>query len=159
MKSSQKLSVYQDTMFNKTVEDATTHILEFKTYVVQTAAIMDELPSKFGPTLAYHMDKLKVSSSALADRSLINEDVIRRYRNNTTKGNPSIRTVIALCVGLQLPPPLCFDLTRKAKYDFSNGDPEDIAFQTIICSMTRNSIYECNELLISLGLKPLSKIT
>ena len=58
-------------------EDAATHIQKFMTYVVQTAAIMDELPSKFGPTLAYHMDKLSVSSSTLADRSLINEDVIR----------------------------------------------------------------------------------
>ena len=150
---------YQYTTFSKAVDDAGAYTAEFKNYVQQTAAIMDELPSKFGATLAYHMDKLSVSSSTLADRSLINEDVIRRYRNNTTKGNPNIRTVIALCVGLQLPPPLCFDLVRKAKYDFSIGDPEDIAFQTIICSMTKNSIYECNELLISLGLKPLSKIT
>ena len=105
------------------------------------------------------MKKRNLSSSKLAERSLINEDVIRRYKNGTAKNNPDIRTVLAMCVGLQLPPPLCYDMARKAKYDFSSGEIEDIAFQTIICSMTQNSIYECNEMLTSLGFKPLSKIT
>ena len=104
------------------------------------------------------MDRLHIRGHELAQRSLINVDVIRRYHNGTTASNPNIRTVIALCVELQLPPPFCFDLVRKAKYDFSNGDEEDVAFQTIICTMTKNSINECNEMIATLGVKPLSKI-
>lgn len=51
-------ATYLDTTFNKVVSDIPTHTSEFKTYVEQTSAIMDELPGKFGATLAYHMDKL-----------------------------------------------------------------------------------------------------
>lgn len=156
MKSSQKLSVYQDTMFNKTVEDATTHILEFKTYVVQTAAIVGELPGTFGSTLAYHMDKLHLTNEALAGRCLINEDTIRRYRNGSSKSKPTLQTVVALCVGLKLPAPLSFDLVHKAGYIFA-GEHSDIAYQTILCSMTRCSIYDCNKLLRSAGVPPLVK--
>ena len=152
-------AAYEHNAFNRAVDDAASHTQEFKTYVEQTSSIMGELPSRFSPTLAYHMKKRNLSSSKLAERSLINEDVIRRYKNGTAKNNPDIRTVLAMCVGLQLPPPLCYDMARKAKYDFSSGEIEDIAFQTIICSMTQNSIYECNEMLTSLGFKPLSKIT
>lgn len=152
-------AVYEHNAFNRAVDDAASHTQEFKSYVKNTASIMGELPSRFGPTLAYHMDKRDISCSKLAELSLINEDVIRRYYNGTTKSKPGIRTVLALCVGLQLPPPLCYDMARKAQYDFSAGEIDDIAFHTIICSMTQNSIYECNEMLISMGCRPLSKIT
>ena len=151
-------AVYEHNAFNKAVNDAESHTQEFDNYVKQTAAIMSKLPKTFSLTLAYHMDNLHISSHDLAQKSLINVDVIRRYYKGTAKSIPNIRTVIALCVGLQLPPPFCFDLVRKAKYDFSNGDEEDVAFQTIICTMTKNSINECNEMISVLGFTPLSKI-
>ena len=59
-------ATYQDTAFNKAVSDVPAHTPEFKTYVEQASAIMDELPGKFGATLAYHMDKLRLTNEALA---------------------------------------------------------------------------------------------
>ena len=45
-------ATYQDTAFNKAVSDIPALMPEFKTYVEQTSSIMDELPGKFGATLA-----------------------------------------------------------------------------------------------------------
>lgn len=155
MKGSQKFAIYQDTIFNKASEEVAAP-QEFKTYVEQTAAIMDELPGKFGPTLDYHMDKLHLTNEALAGRCLINGDTIRRYRNGSSRSKPTIQTVVALCVGLKLPIPFSFDLIHKAGYIFT-GEQSDIAYQTILCTMTRCSIYDCNKMLHSMGVPPLVK--
>ena len=154
MKSSQKPAVYQDTIFNKKVEEATAHTQEFKTYIEQTAAILGELPSKFGPTLDYHMGKLHLTNEALADCCLINEDMIRRYR--TDKKEPKLPTVVALCVGLRLPAQLGFDLVTKAGFAFK-PTKEHTAYWTIVATMTQNSIYECNEMLRSMNIRELAK--
>lgn len=148
--------VYEENTFNGAVNGALSHAQEFKTYVEQTAAIMGELPGTFGSTLAYHMDKLHLTNEALASRCLINEDTIRRYRNGSSRSKPTLQTVVALCVGLKLPAPLSFDLVHKAGYIFA-GEHSDIAYQTILCSMTRCSIYDCNKLLRSAGVPPLVK--
>ena len=149
-------ATYQDTAFNKAVSDVPTHTPEFKTYVEQTSAIMDELPGKFGATLAYHMDKLRLTNEALAGLCLINEDTIRKYRNGSNKSKPNIQTVVALCVGLQLPLPFSLDLVHKAGHTFA-GELSDIAYLTILANMTGCCIYDCNALLRDAGVPPLAK--
>lgn len=159
MKNQQKpaaKATYQDTVFNKAVSDIPAHTPKFKTYVEQTSAIMDELPGKFGATLAYHMDKLHLNNEALAGLCLINEDTIRKYRNGSNKSKPNIQTVVALCVGLQLPLPLSLDLVHKAGYTFA-GESSDIAYLTILATMTGCRIYDCNALLRIAGIPPLAK--
>ena len=149
-------ATYLDTTFNKAVSDIPAHTPEFKTYVEQTAAIMDELPGKFGATLAYHMDKLHLTNEALAGLCLINEDTIRKYRNGSNKSKPNIQTVVALCVGLQLPLPFSLDLVHKAGHTFA-GEPNDIAYLMILSTMTGCSIYDCNALLRNAGVPPIAK--
>ncbi|MCM1234824.1 MAG: hypothetical protein NC489_32375 [Ruminococcus flavefaciens] len=46
MKSSQKLVIYQNNMFNRAIENAIVHTQEFKTYVRQTATIINELAGR-----------------------------------------------------------------------------------------------------------------
>lgn len=149
-------ATYLDTTFNKAVSDIPAHTPEFKTYVEQTAAIMDELPGKFGATLAYHMDRLHLTNEGLTDRCLINDDTIRKYRNGSNKSKPNIQTVVALCVGLQLPLPFSLDLVHKAGHTFA-GEPNDMAYLTILATMTGCSIYDCNKLLRDIGVPPLAK--
>ena len=159
MKNQQKpaaKAIYQDTVFNKGVSDIPAHTPQFKTYVDQTSAIMDELPGKFGATLAYHMNKLHLTNEALAGQCLINEDTIRKYRNGSNKSKPTIQTVVALCVGLRLPLPFSLELVHKAGHNFT-GEPSDIAYLTILSTMTGCRIYDCNALLRSTGVPPLAK--
>jgi hypothetical protein len=67
-----------------------------------------------------------------------------------------LRSIIAVCIGLQLPPIISVELVRKAGYTFV-GDIEMIAFNQLLSCQYKNSVYECNELMEACGLNPLSK--
>ncbi|MDO4540023.1 MAG: hypothetical protein Q4B48_02810 [Syntrophomonadaceae bacterium] len=116
------------------------------------AAIMKGLPAGFGDTLTAHMERLRITNEALTDRCLISPENISRYRNDRKKA--SLPTVIALCVGLRLPPPLGSDMVAKAGFKLTGGE-EDVAYRLILNMMTNNSIYECNETLVAIGMRPL----
>jgi len=64
--------------------------------------------------------------------------------------------VVALCVGLKLHPIFAFDLVKKAGYQF-NQTSDHVAYQMILLSMTQHSIYECNDYLRALNIKPIGK--
>ena len=86
--------------------------------------------------------------------SLITDRRIRTYCLNDQM--IPLPRVVALCIGLKLHPILSLDLVKKAGYLF-NQTPEHVAYQMILVAMTHNSIYECNEYLKTLGLKPIGK--
>jgi len=90
----------------------------------------------------------------LADRSLVSEKSIQRMRND--KQDAKLGTIVALCIGLQLPPAISEDLIKKAGYSFKVSE-EHIAYQYLLASCYKSSIYECNELLEAEGLKPIGR--
>ncbi len=117
------------------------------------SCIMNGLPSSFTDTLKAHMKRKKITSEMLAERCLMSNAKISRIRRDCNEG-VSLRTVIALCIGLRLHPSLAEDLVRKAGYIF-NGSMEHIAFQTLLYCMTTSSIYECNDYLAEMKIPPL----
>ncbi len=117
------------------------------------SGIMNGLPSSFTDTLKAHMKRKKITSEMLAERCLMSNAKISRIRRDCNEG-VSLRTVIALCIGLRLHPSLAEDLVRKAGYSF-NGSMEHIAFQTLLFCMTNSSIYECNDYLVEMKMPPL----
>ena len=100
------------------------------------------------------MRRLNLTNEGLAKLCLVNEDMIHRYRNDAK--NPKLPTVVALCVGLNLPAQLGLDLVGKAGFSY-RPDEEHAAYWTIILTMTQNSIYECNEMLRSMNIRELVK--
>ena len=125
-----------------------------KMQIARIASIQRQLPATFDDTLYSHMKRLGLSEERLAERSGLSSKTIQRCRNTQGRMLP-VRTVIALCVGLQLPPVLCRDLVLKSGVQFRPGINEDIAYQMIIDSMTASSIYECNAFLGMIGIQPL----
>ena len=116
--------------------------------------ILMSLPSSFGATLEAHMQRTGMTQERLAEASLITDRRIRTYCVNEQM--VPLPRVVALCIGLKLHPIFAFDLVKKAGYLF-NQTPEHVAYQMILVSMTYNSIYECNDYLKTLGLKPIGK--
>jgi len=145
---------YLHNQFNQAIDVKASTSADFKSSVTAITAVKKALPSEFGDTLSAHMKRLSMTNEAMADRCLINEDNIRKYRNGQKK--PKLQTVIALCVGLQLPPMLGFDLVDKAGFTLKSG-LEQAAYNIILCTMTQNSIYECNEMLRAMNVRTLSK--
>lgn len=145
---------YLHNQFNKAIDMKASTAADYQESVKAMVSIIKALPSEFGDALSAHMTRLGLTNEALADRCLINEDNIRKYRNGQKK--PKLPTVIALCVGLQLPPMLGLNLVDKAGFTLKSGI-EQAAYHIILCSMTQNSIYECNEMLRSMNVRPLAK--
>ena len=116
--------------------------------------VLNGLPGSFGATLEAHIQRRGMTQEQLAEGSLITDRRIRTYCMNDQM--VPLQRVVALCIGLKLHPILSLDLVKKAGYLF-NQTPEHVAYQMILVAMTHNSIYECNEYLKTLGLKPIGK--
>ena len=71
--------------------------------------------------------------------------------------SPKLNTVVAVCVGLQLPPDLSMDLVNKSRHSLMAFDEEHVIYRLILNAKYRSSIYECNEILRANNCKPLSK--
>lgn len=122
-------------------------------YICQTiheADIVRGLPVEFSATLAAHMKSAGVTTKILSDTSLVSERTIQRMRQNE-RYTVSLCTVIAICIGLKLPPLLSFDLLRKGGYSFKRT-LEHVGYSGILASHYQCSIYECNELCKAAGI-------
>ena len=119
--------------------------------------IMEKLPTSFGGTLCEHMKRKGVTVEQLAERCMQDGRTISRYRNSPYPGI-TLSGVVALCIALKLHPILAEDMIRKAGYVLI-ASPEHSAYRMLILTMTNSSIYECNEVLATMGIRPLGRET
>ncbi len=120
----------------------------------EATAMLQRLPGGFSEAVTALMTWRGLSEQDLADRCYVDEKTIQRMR---TGKNVRLRSIVAVCVGMQLPPVISLELVRKAGHSLT-GKPEYIAFHQILSSQYKNSILECNELMEACGFEPLSKI-
>ena len=95
----------------------------------EIADILRRLPSAFYLTLSALIAWRGISTKTLADSSLIDERSIRRLKSKYCE--PTLETVIALCIGLRLPPALYNDLIRKAGYSFKSTETH-VAYENLL---------------------------
>lgn len=120
----------------------------FQQYLCQRineTEILRNLPNEFSKTLSVHMKKRGYSTQTLAMHSLVSERTIQRMLNSEGH-NTSINTIIAVCIGLKLPPLYSFDLLRKSGCWFKRT-PEHVGYMAILLSHHQCDIYECNGIL------------
>ena len=117
-------------------------------------ALLQSLPASFGGTLTAHMKRKHFTDMRLADATLLSDKTIRNYRNSPF-GQVLLSTSVALCVGLHLHPVLSYNMVDKTSNKFI-PTLEHTAYQIILQTMTFKTIYECNDFLKSLGIRPLT---
>ena len=117
--------------------------------------IIQKLPATFPGTLSAHMERKRYTDMRLADASLLSAKSIHRYRTDPGQ-NISMGSSVALCVGLHLHPVLSYNMVEKTPNRFTATE-EHTAYQIILQTMTYKTLYECNDFLKQLGLKPLTK--
>lgn len=141
---------YKSNDHNKQIDQTAAH--SFPTDIRETSRVLNSLPGGFSEALITLMKWRGVSERELADRCYMEEKTIQRMRT----GKPvRVRSIVAVCVGMQLPPAISLELVTKAGF-FLRGKEEYVAFHQILCTQYRNSILECNEMMESLGFPPLS---
>ncbi|WP_212506975.1 helix-turn-helix domain-containing protein [Caproicibacterium amylolyticum] len=101
------------------------------------------------------MSRKKYTVETLAERSLASTKTIQRMRNDENY-TPKLGTVVAVCIGLQLHPILSGDLIKKSGLAFKYTE-EHTAYQFILSTHFRSSIYECNKKLACCGFKSIGR--
>jgi hypothetical protein len=103
---------------------------------------------------AYEIMEAKHWNNAIfCERTLLNEITYSRAKNNYDS-LPDIRTVIAICAGLDLDMPMTLELLALAGHTLSNTR-EHQAFGFLITGYKGKGIYDRNQFLESLDLQPL----
>ena len=99
------------------------------------------------------METMHWNSAIFCKKTQLNEKVYSRTKNNHDS-IPDTRTVIAICVGLDLDIFLTNKLLALAGHTLSNSI-EHQAYGFIITEYKGRTIYERNDFLVALGLRPL----
>ena len=113
------------------------------------------LPMVFSSSLVKLMDWKGMTVEELAEKSKLSEKTIQRLRNQADY-QVNMKTVIAVCIGLQLHPILSEHLIESAGLTFRYVSQEQILYRFFITGYYTHSIDECNAMLEEKGFKRLS---
>ena len=114
--------------------------------------LMASMPNNFCDALVYLMENADggpVTLEQLAERALVSRKTVSRYRSPRTTGyQPDI--VVALCIGLHLPPWLSRLMLDKAGYTVKSYGPQGHYGEILDCCFM-DTIHEVQEYLRNAG--------
>lgn len=113
-------------------------------------------PMDFPNALYFLMKERKMTVEELEEKSLLSARTIKRLRNDPDY-NVTREHIVALSVGLALPPIISMTLLNKAGLTMKNTMLHN-TYNMILCSMYEESIETVNGLLVSLGMPLLTKL-
>ena len=99
-----------------------------------------------------------VTNEKLGELALLDPRMIQRMRTDENQAW-SIKRLVALCIGLNLPPDMSLPLIEKAGVSFKHGiknGEEQIIMRLILTAYFKSTIHDCNDLLAEAGYPPLS---
>jgi len=102
------------------------------------------------------ISKKKVNRQVFQVKTLLSEKIYDRIRDNKLESNPDIKTVMAICIGLDLGGALGEQLLERAGHKLNNSQLH-VVYKKLLYSLRGRSIYECDEILEGLSLPPISK--
>ena len=120
---------------------------------VEMSNIANSLPSTFHETLVALMKMKSITIDQLAEKASMSVETIKRLRR-IDRRDYTIDQVIALCIGLHLPPWLSCELTRRAGL-MLRDIPEHRAYRYILDCLFMDSIDEVQKFLKENKFEPL----
>lgn len=112
-------------------EDVQKRAREMATIAAEAKRISDilaEIPSSFCGTLDYHIKRRKYTNEKLEERTGISSRMLQDYRNKKD-AKPTLQSVLALCIGLNLHPSFSYDLIAKAGYNIMTASEEFLVYR------------------------------
>ena len=97
------------------------------------------------------MEWVEISEEELAEKAKLSDRKIRRIRTQDDN-NVNLKTVVAICIGMQLPPLVSRHLIDSAGLSFKYANKEHMLYDFSL----PHTIDECNEMLHAQGFKSLS---
>ena len=121
----------------------------------QLSVIMGELPGSPCGTLKAHMERKRITIEALVAKCGVSEKTIRRLRSDPDY-MPTRTNIMALCIGLQLEPPLQRDWMSKYGFGFGSS-ATDLYYEFLMNSLYMQPLSVFNAKLQEHGYPPLSR--
>jgi len=143
---------YSDSKINDDVDAQAKAILA---YNKELAELIRQLPGGFTESLKMLMTWKEKTVESLAEASYLDPKTIQRMRNNDDY-EPSIETIVAVCIALQLPPAASYALINRSTHALGVSE-KHFAYDFLIRSWYTKPILECNAMLQRLGFDPLTK--
>lgn len=143
---------FNDSKINNDIDAQTKAII---TYNKELAEVMQNLPGGFSGALKYLMTWKGKTVEALAGDCCLDPKTIQRMRNNEAY-ETTIETIVAICIALQLPPTVSEALIARSAYSLGVSE-KHLTYRFLLNACYTKPIYECNEMLLRLGLEPLTK--
>lgn len=135
-------------------EDVQKRAREMATIAAEAKRISDilaEVPSSFCSTLDYHIKRRKYTNEKLEERTGISSRMLQDYRNKKD-AKPTLQSVLALCIGLDLHPSFSYDLIAKAGYNIMTASEEFLVYRYLIDNHHMENIFMWNEKLRDAGI-------
>ena len=112
----------------------------------------------FSDTFKYHRERRKISYKMLADRTELSETILKCYANGSK--SPTLENMMAIFIGLNLHPELCYDLLQKEGKQLVENGPNayrDDVYRTLINDHTDGNLEQWNLILKAAKLDPIPK--
>lgn len=128
----------------ETIDEIKNNPKKFNDYYDKISNLIDNIPYGFRENLRYLRVELGFSRELLEERTGISSNTIKEIETNKKRGY-SLETVVALCVGMNLPPDFSFELLRKAGYDIENSSNQlNCLYKFILRNLYNKKIEEVN---------------
>jgi len=128
--------------------------------VLQTEAILENeklinegldcICNNLSKSLIALMEWVGINEVKLSDKSGLSEKTIQRIRTGQ-RTNPTLSTIIALCIGLELPYDVSVIFIEKAGFKLFGNTPENMLYKFFLKDGCNHDIYQCDELLRAKG--------
>jgi DNA-binding XRE family transcriptional regulator len=116
----------------------------------ELTGITQTLPPTLGDSLTKLMIWRGYTNEKLAERASLSEKTIQRMRSEPDY-NPSLSAIVAVCIGLNLPPYLSYPLIYRAGLTFK-ATKTHTAYQLLLAEHWRDEVAECNRTLADSGI-------
>lgn len=114
--------------------------------------VLQELPAQFGAALVYLMEWVEISEETLAEKALISSKLVQRLRNNPAYPK-NVDCVVAVCIGMNLPPELSNALISRSGFTLRLAQSEaHLMYNFFLNHLYMSSIHECNDMLVAKNL-------
>lgn len=124
-------------------------------YRSDVLGLRKKMTDSFADSLAAVIDWSDMTEEKIAEAADIEVRTLQRLKNDEDQ-NPTIETVIALCVAMTLPPLISRALIEKAGHTFK-VNTRDFMYGMIIDACYTQTLDECNKMLIDQDVKPIGK--
>lgn len=114
----------------------------------EMSEVLLNLPGSFSGTLVAHMKRVGITRDRLAEEAMMSGTMIKRMR--TSERDLTLDQVIAVCIGLHIPPEYSFDLIEKAGFRLRNT-PEHLIYKSILQTMYMEKLMNIQKLLAKCG--------